>query len=38
LLDIIPVQLAALRLAHRKNLVIGKFRYAPQVTRNEMNF
>jgi len=38
LLDIIPVQLAALRLAHRKNLVIGKFRYAPQVTRNEKNF
>ena len=38
LIDIIPVQLAALRLAHRKNLVIGKFRYAPQVTRNEMNF
>jgi glucosamine--fructose-6-phosphate aminotransferase (isomerizing) len=38
LLDIIPVQLAALRLAHRKNLVIGKFRYAPQVTRNEMSF
>jgi glutamine---fructose-6-phosphate transaminase (isomerizing) len=38
LVDIIPVQLAALRLAHRKNLVIGKFRYAPQVTRNEMSF
>jgi len=38
LLDIIPVQLAALRLAHRKNLVIGKFRYAPQVTRNEKSF
>jgi glucosamine--fructose-6-phosphate aminotransferase (isomerizing) len=38
LIDIIPVQLAALRLAHRKNLVIGKFRYAPQVTRNEMSF
>ncbi len=38
LLDIIPVQLAALRLAHRKNLVIGKFRYTPQVTRNEMSF
>jgi glucosamine--fructose-6-phosphate aminotransferase (isomerizing) len=38
LFDIIPVQLAALRLAHRKNLVIGKFRYAPQVTRNEMSF
>jgi len=38
LVDIIPVQLAALRLAHRKGLVIGKFRYAPQVTRNEMSF
>jgi glutamine---fructose-6-phosphate transaminase (isomerizing) len=38
LVDIIPVQLAALRLAHRKGLVIGEFRYAPQVTRNEMNF
>ena len=38
LIDIIPVQLAALRLAHWKGLVIGKFRYAPQVTRNEMNF
>ncbi len=38
LLDVMPLQLAALRLAHRKGLVIGKFRYAPQVTRNEMNF
>jgi glucosamine--fructose-6-phosphate aminotransferase (isomerizing) len=38
LVDIIPVQMAALRLAHRKGLVIGKFRYAPQVTRNEMSF
>jgi glucosamine--fructose-6-phosphate aminotransferase (isomerizing) len=38
LVDIVPVQLAALRLAHRKGLVIGKFRYAPQVTRNEMSF
>jgi glucosamine--fructose-6-phosphate aminotransferase (isomerizing) len=38
LIDIIPVQLAALRLAHWKGLVIGKFRYAPQVTRNEMSF
>jgi glutamine---fructose-6-phosphate transaminase (isomerizing) len=38
LLNIIPVQLAALRLAYRKGLVIGKFRYAPQVTLNEMSF
>ena len=37
LLDIIPVQLASLRLAHLKGLEIGKFRYAPQVTRDEIN-
>jgi glucosamine--fructose-6-phosphate aminotransferase (isomerizing) len=38
LVDIIPVQLGALRLAHLKGLPIGKFRYAPQVTRDEMTF
>jgi glutamine---fructose-6-phosphate transaminase (isomerizing) len=38
LLDIIPVQLAALRLAHVKGLEIGEFRFAPQVTRDEMKF
>jgi glucosamine--fructose-6-phosphate aminotransferase (isomerizing) len=38
LVDIIPVQLAALRLAYCKGLEIGKFRHAPQVTRDEMKF
>ena len=38
LVDIIPVQVAALRLAYVKGLEIGKFRHAPQVTRDEMNF
>ena len=38
LMEIVPVQVAALRLAERKGLEIGKFRYAPQVTRDEMKF
>ncbi len=38
LADIVPVQLAALRLAYVKGLEIGKFRHAPQVTRDEMKF
>jgi glutamine---fructose-6-phosphate transaminase (isomerizing) len=38
LLEIVPVQVAALRLADVKGLEIGKFRFAPQVTRDEMAF
>ena len=38
LVEIVPVQVAALRLAAVKGLEIGKFRFAPQVTRNEMTF
>jgi len=38
LTDIIPLQVAALRLALVKELEIGKFRFAPQVTRDEMKF
>jgi glucosamine--fructose-6-phosphate aminotransferase (isomerizing) len=38
LVEIVPVQLAALRLAYVKGLEIGKFRHAPQVTRDEMKF
>jgi glucosamine--fructose-6-phosphate aminotransferase (isomerizing) len=38
LVDIVPLQVAALRLAERKGLAVGKFRFAPQVTRDEMKF
>jgi glucosamine--fructose-6-phosphate aminotransferase (isomerizing) len=38
LVDIIPLQVAALQLACSKGLEIGKFRFAPQVTRDEMKF
>jgi glucosamine--fructose-6-phosphate aminotransferase (isomerizing) len=38
LAEIIPVQVAALRLAQLKGLTPGVFRYAPQVTRDEAAF
>jgi glucosamine--fructose-6-phosphate aminotransferase (isomerizing) len=38
LAEIIPVQIAALRLAQLKGLTPGAFRYAPQVTRDEGTF
>jgi glucosamine--fructose-6-phosphate aminotransferase (isomerizing) len=36
--EVIPVQLAALRLAQLRGLVVGQFRYAPQVARDEATF
>jgi glucosamine--fructose-6-phosphate aminotransferase (isomerizing) len=38
LAEIVPVQVAALRLAEVKGLEVGRFRFAPQVTRDEMKF
>jgi glucosamine--fructose-6-phosphate aminotransferase (isomerizing) len=38
LAEVVPLQVAALRLAAVKGLEIGKFRFAPQVTRDEMKF
>lgn len=38
LVEIVPVQLAALRLAHLRGLTAGKFRYVAQVTRDEATF
>lgn len=38
LLEIVPVQFAALRLACLKGLKVGGFRYTPQVTRDEARF
>jgi glucosamine--fructose-6-phosphate aminotransferase (isomerizing) len=38
MLEIIPVQCAALRLAQLKGLRVGSFRYTPQVTRDEATF
>ena len=38
LLEIIPVQFAALRLAQLRGLKVGSFRYTPQVTRDEEAF
>ena len=38
LIEIIPVQLAALRLAQLRGVPIGKFRHAPQVCRDEATF
>ncbi len=38
LFEIVPVQAAALRLAELRGISPGSFRYAPQVTRDEVNF
>jgi glutamine---fructose-6-phosphate transaminase (isomerizing) len=38
LFEIIPVQLAALRLAQLRGIPPGQFRYAPQVARDEAGF
>jgi len=38
LVEIVPVQLAALRLAQLRGLTAGKFRYVAQVTRDEATF
>lgn len=38
LLEVIPLQCAALRLAQLRGLNIGTFRYTPQVTRDEASF
>jgi glucosamine--fructose-6-phosphate aminotransferase (isomerizing) len=38
LAEIVPVQIAALRLAQLKGITAGAFRYAPQVTRDEVTF
>jgi glucosamine--fructose-6-phosphate aminotransferase (isomerizing) len=38
LLEIIPVQIAAMRFAFVKGLEIGKFRHTGQVTRDEVAF
>ena len=38
LLEIVPVQCAALRLAELRGLRVGSFRYTPQVTRDEASF
>ncbi len=38
IVEIVPVQLAALRLAHLRGIVPGKFRFAPQVARDEAAF
>ena len=38
LLEIVPVQVAALRLAELKGIEVGSFRYTPQVTRDEATF
>ena len=38
LVEIIPLQCAALRLAQLRGLEIGAFRYTPQVTKNESGF
>ena len=35
LLEIVPVQVAAMRLAELRGIVLGSFRYAAQVTRDE---
>jgi hypothetical protein len=31
----VPVQVAAMRLAELRGMVVGSFRFAPQVTRDE---
>jgi glucosamine--fructose-6-phosphate aminotransferase (isomerizing) len=38
LFEIIPVQIAALRLAQLRGIPVGSFRYAPQVARDEAVF
>ncbi len=38
LVEIVPVQFAALRLAEIRGLEIGAFKYTPQVTRDEASF
>jgi hypothetical protein len=35
LLEIIPVQIAAVRLAQSRGLTVGRMRFAPQVARDE---
>jgi glucosamine--fructose-6-phosphate aminotransferase (isomerizing) len=36
--EIVPVQVAALRLAQLRRVAVGSFRYTPQVTRDEATF
>ncbi|MGH9161926.1 MAG: hypothetical protein ACRD2X_18320, partial [Vicinamibacteraceae bacterium] len=36
--EVIPLQLAALRLAQLRGLTVGQFRYAPQVAHDEASF
>jgi glucosamine--fructose-6-phosphate aminotransferase (isomerizing) len=38
LVEIVPVQVAALRLAQLRGIEVGSFRYTPQVTRDEAAF
>jgi glucosamine--fructose-6-phosphate aminotransferase (isomerizing) len=38
LFEIVPVQVAALRLAQLKGMTVGSFRYTPRVTRDEATF
>ncbi|MGA2987815.1 MAG: SIS domain-containing protein [Terriglobia bacterium] len=38
LFEIVPVQVAALRLAQLKGITVGSFRYTPQVTLDEATF
>jgi glucosamine--fructose-6-phosphate aminotransferase (isomerizing) len=38
LFEIVPLQVAALRWAQLKGIVVGTFRYAPQVTKDEATF
>jgi len=38
LFEIVPVQVAALRLAQLRGIAVGSFRYTPQVTRDEATF
>ena len=38
LLEIVPVQAAAIRFAEWRGLELGKFFFAPQVTRDETGF
>jgi glucosamine--fructose-6-phosphate aminotransferase (isomerizing) len=38
LFEVVPMQVAALRLAQLKGIVVGSFRYTPQVTKDEATF
>jgi glucosamine--fructose-6-phosphate aminotransferase (isomerizing) len=38
LVEIVPVQFAALRLAQWRGIIPGRFRYVPQVTTSELAF